>query len=57
MPEETHELTRSGTPFRRIENLEIVLDWFRHFLVEGKGGHAAPAQGPRRPLAARSPVF
>ena len=38
VPEETHELTRSGTPFRRIENLEIVLDWFRHFLVEGKGG-------------------
>jgi dipeptidyl aminopeptidase/acylaminoacyl peptidase len=38
VPEETHELTRSGTPFRRIENLEIVLDWFRHFLVAGKGG-------------------
>jgi dipeptidyl aminopeptidase/acylaminoacyl peptidase len=38
VPEETHELTRSGTPFRRIENLEIVLDWFRHFLVQGKGG-------------------
>ena len=38
VPEETHELTRSGTPFRRIENLEIVRDWFRHFLVEGKRG-------------------
>jgi dipeptidyl aminopeptidase/acylaminoacyl peptidase len=38
VPEETHELTRSGTPFRRIENLEVVLGWFRHFLVEGKGG-------------------
>ena len=38
VPEETHELTRSGTPFRRVENLRIVLDWFRHFLVEGKEG-------------------
>ena len=38
VPEETHELTRSGTPYRRIENLAIVRDWFRHFLVEGKRG-------------------
>ncbi len=38
VPEETHELTRSGTPFRRIENLEIVLWWFRHYLIEGKPG-------------------
>ena len=38
VPEETHELTRSGTPFRRVENLRIVLDWFRHFLVDGKQG-------------------
>jgi len=36
VPEETHELTRSGTPFRRIENLRIVEDWFHHFLVDGK---------------------
>jgi len=38
VPEETHELTRSGTPFRRIENLEIVRSWFSHFLVDGKRG-------------------
>jgi Dipeptidyl aminopeptidases/acylaminoacyl-peptidases len=38
VPDETHELTRSGTPFRRIENLHIVADWFRHFLVDGKRG-------------------
>lgn len=38
VPEETHELTRSGTPFRRIENLRIVVDWFRHFLLDGKRG-------------------
>jgi dipeptidyl aminopeptidase/acylaminoacyl peptidase len=36
VPEETHELTRSGTPFRRVENLVQVRDWFRHFLVDGK---------------------
>jgi dipeptidyl aminopeptidase/acylaminoacyl peptidase len=38
VPEDTHELTRSGTPFRRIENLEVVLGWFQHFLVDGKRG-------------------
>jgi dipeptidyl aminopeptidase/acylaminoacyl peptidase len=38
VPEETHELTRSGTPFRRVENLRIVLAWFRHFLVERRSG-------------------
>jgi dipeptidyl aminopeptidase/acylaminoacyl peptidase len=38
VPGETHELTRSGTPFRRVENLVQVRDWFRHFLVEGKRG-------------------
>jgi dipeptidyl aminopeptidase/acylaminoacyl peptidase len=36
VPEETHELTRSGTPFRRAENLKVVRDWFRHFLVAGR---------------------
>jgi acylaminoacyl-peptidase len=36
VPEETHELTRSGTPFRRVENLRIVVDWFRHYLVDGR---------------------
>ncbi len=38
VPEESHELTRSGTPFRRVENLVQVRDWFRHFLVDGKRG-------------------
>ncbi len=38
VPEDNHELTRSGTPFRRIENLEVVLGWFGHYLVEGKRG-------------------
>ena len=38
VPEETHELTRSGTPFRRAENLAVVRDWFSHYLVAGKRG-------------------
>jgi dipeptidyl aminopeptidase/acylaminoacyl peptidase len=38
VPDETHELTRSGTPFRRVENLRIVESWFRHFLIDGKRG-------------------
>jgi dipeptidyl aminopeptidase/acylaminoacyl peptidase len=38
VPDETHELTRSGTPFRRVENLVQVRDWFRHYLVDGKRG-------------------
>jgi dipeptidyl aminopeptidase/acylaminoacyl peptidase len=38
VPDENHELTRSGTPFRRVENLVQVRDWFRHFLVEGRRG-------------------
>ena len=36
VPNETHELTRSGTPFRRVENLVQVRAWFDHFLVKGK---------------------
>ncbi len=38
VPEETHELTRSGAPFRRVENVVQIVEWFRHFLVEGKTG-------------------
>ena len=46
VPDENHELTRSGTPFRRVENLVQVRDWFRHFLVDGKRG-LPPAPSPR----------
>jgi acylaminoacyl-peptidase len=36
VPSENHELTRSGSPFRRVENLVQVRAWFDHFLVRGK---------------------
>jgi hypothetical protein len=35
VPDESHELTRGGAPFRRAENLVQVRDWFDHFLVKG----------------------
>jgi dipeptidyl aminopeptidase/acylaminoacyl peptidase len=38
VPEESHELTRSGAPFRRVENINRIRDWFVHYLVEGKTG-------------------
>jgi hypothetical protein len=47
VPDENHELTRSGTPFRRIENHVQVRDWFAHFLVEGRRGL------PRLPRSSR----
>jgi dipeptidyl aminopeptidase/acylaminoacyl peptidase len=36
VPDESHELTRGGLPFRRAENLVQVRDWFTHYLVDGK---------------------
>jgi dipeptidyl aminopeptidase/acylaminoacyl peptidase len=41
VPDETHELTRSGTPFRRVENAAQIAAWFRHFLLDG--GRGLPA--------------
>jgi dipeptidyl aminopeptidase/acylaminoacyl peptidase len=47
VPEETHELTRSGTPFRRVDNLVLIRDWFRHYLVDG-ATRLPRARPPRR---------
>jgi dipeptidyl aminopeptidase/acylaminoacyl peptidase len=47
VPEETHELTRSGTPFRRVDNLILIRDWFRHYLVDG-ATRLPRARPPRR---------
>ncbi len=46
VPDESHELTRSGTPFRRVDNLRLIQEWFVHFLVEGRT--ALPRVNPRR---------
>jgi acylaminoacyl-peptidase len=42
VPDESHELTRGGTPFRRAENLVQIRDWFEHFLVRGERRLPAP---------------
>ena len=42
VPDESHELTRSGTPYRRSENLAQVRDWFVHYLVKGERRLPAP---------------
>jgi len=42
VPDESHELTRGGSPFRRAENLVQVRDWFVHFLVRGERRMPAP---------------
>jgi dipeptidyl aminopeptidase/acylaminoacyl peptidase len=36
VPDESHELTRSGTPFRRVENAAQIRAWFEHFLIRGR---------------------
>ena len=51
VPDENHELTRGGVPYRRAENLVQVRDWFVHFLVRGERRLPAAAEEPRRPLA------
>ncbi len=38
VPDESHELTRSGAPFRRVENIERIRDWFVHYLVRRQPG-------------------
>ena len=51
VPDESHELTRSGTPFRRRENLVQVQRLVRALPGQGRDEAAGAAQEPRRPLA------
>jgi dipeptidyl aminopeptidase/acylaminoacyl peptidase len=32
-PRESHELSRSGEPWHRIERLENIVNWFDHYLL------------------------
>ena len=48
VPDESHELTRGGAPFRRAENLAQVRDWFVHFLVRGERRLPPPPSGTAR---------
>jgi len=40
-PDETHELSRSGSPRHRIMRAQLILDWFRQHLGDEAG--AGPA--------------
>jgi dipeptidyl aminopeptidase/acylaminoacyl peptidase len=33
--EESHELSRSGSPVHRVQRFEIILDWFDRHLKKG----------------------
>lgn len=50
-PEESHELTRSGSPVHRVQRFEIVLEWFDRYL---KGRRAREVWRSRRSVAGRS---
>jgi dipeptidyl aminopeptidase/acylaminoacyl peptidase len=38
-PDESHELSRSGRPWHRVERLRHILGWFDKYLL-GQGGEA-----------------
>jgi dipeptidyl aminopeptidase/acylaminoacyl peptidase len=38
-PDESHELSRSGRPWHRVERLQHIVGWFDRYLL-GKGGEA-----------------
>jgi len=38
-PDETHELSRSGKPWHRVERLQHIVGWFDKYL-QGKSAHA-----------------
>jgi len=40
-PDETHELSRSGSPRHRIMRAELILDWLRKHLGDGSGAEPA----------------
>jgi acylaminoacyl-peptidase len=45
-PEETHDLSRSGRPDRRVERLNRIAAWFRkHIPVGAREAEAAAAGG------------
>lgn len=42
-PEETHDLSRSGRPDRRVERLNRIVDWFERFLQGAQERESAAA--------------
>ncbi len=61
-PDETHELSRSGQPWHRIERLEHIVGWFDHWLMgvakpeyEIGKGNAVPVKSENAPGKAKPP--
>ena len=52
VPYETLDRTLSGTPCRRVENLDRITAWFRHFVVDG-ATRVPPLEPPGRPRRRR----
>ncbi len=46
-PGEDHELTRSGRPRHRLQRFEIILDWWKRYLLTASS--TAPSPGPPSP--------
>jgi dipeptidyl aminopeptidase/acylaminoacyl peptidase len=36
-PNESHELSRSGSPVHRVQRFEAILEWFGRYLTPGEG--------------------
>jgi dipeptidyl aminopeptidase/acylaminoacyl peptidase len=32
VPNETHDLSRTGSPIHRVERMHLLSDWFGHYL-------------------------
>lgn len=62
-PNETHELSRSGQPWHRVERLEHIVGWFDHWLMgvakpeyEVAPGDETPVRSQAVPAKKPSPV-
>jgi dipeptidyl aminopeptidase/acylaminoacyl peptidase len=32
VPDENHDLSRTGSPIHRVERLHLILDWLKHYI-------------------------
>jgi dipeptidyl aminopeptidase/acylaminoacyl peptidase len=46
-PDESHDLSRSGRPWHRVERLQHIVGWFDKYLLGRVAGRLEPADEPR----------